>query len=181
MPVIVKVLRGDRAARDRLVATLAAGEPDGERLWTARIAQLVGAITARAIEDGYLDMPEDDTFWSLFTARESREIVGALSALGYRYDGAGGFADERVPAQRDLSLAVGYAGLDRMRIRNWPREREIAELYQHATVAADEWLVEHTDDLTLGQMVEALGPRAGDLAEVWNAWGRVRPALLAPD
>jgi hypothetical protein len=181
MPVIVKLLRGDRTARDRLIATLAAGEPDGERLWTARIAQLVGAITARAIEDGYLDMPEDDTFWSLFTARESREIVGALSALGYRYDGAGGFADERVPAQRDLSLAVGYAGLDRMRIRNWPRERELSELYQRANVAADEWLVEHTDDLTLGQMVEALGPRAGDLAEVWNAWGRVRPALLAPD
>ncbi len=126
-------------------------------------------------------MPEDDTFWSLFTPRESREVVGALSALGYRYDGAGGFADERVPAQRDLSLAVGYAGLDRMRIRNWPRERELSELYQSATVAADEWLVEHTDDLTLGQMVEALGPRAGDLAEVWNAWGRVRPALLAPD
>jgi hypothetical protein len=181
MSVIVKVLRGDRAARDRLVASLAAGEPDGERLWTARIAQLVGAITARAIEDGYLDMPEGDTFWSLFTPTESREIVGALSALGYRYDGAGGFADERVPAQRDLSLAVGYAGLDRMRIRNWPRERELSELYQNATVAADEWLVEHTDDLSLGQMVEALGPRAGDLAEVWNAWCRVRPAMLAPD
>jgi hypothetical protein len=181
MPVIVKVLRGDRAARDRLVAAVAAGEPDGERLWASRIAQLVGAITSRAIEDGYLDMPEDDTFWSLFTPGEVREIVAALSALGYRYDGVGGFADERVPAQRDLSLAVGYAGLDRMRIRNWPRERELGELYQHATVASDEWLVHNAGDLSLGEMVDALGPRAGDLAEVWNAWGRVRPALLAPD
>ncbi len=133
MSVIVKVLRGDRAARDRLVASIAAGEPDGERLWQSRIAQLVSAVTARAIEDGYLDMPDHDTFWSLFTATESREIVAALSALGYRYDGVGGFADERVPAQRDLSLAVGYAGLDRMRIRNWPRERELAELYEQAT------------------------------------------------
>ncbi len=181
MSVIVKVLRGDRAARDRLVASIAAGEPDGERLWQSRIAQLVSAITARAIEDGYLDMPDADTFWSLFTAAESREIVAALSALGYRYDGVGGFADERVPAQRDLSLAVGYAGLDRMRIRNWPRERELAELYEQATVASDEWLVEHAGDLTLGEMVDALGPRAGDLAEVWNNWGRVRPALLEPD
>ncbi len=181
MSVIVKVLRGDRAARDRLVASIAAGEPDGERLWQSRIAQLVSAITARAIEDGYLDMPDDDTFWSLFTASESREIVAALSALGYRYDGVGGFADERVPAQRDLSLAVGYAGLDRMRIRNWPRERELAELYEQATVASDEWLVAHAGDLTLGEMVDALGPRAGDLAEVWNNWGRVRPALLEPD
>ena len=181
MSVIVKVLRGDRAARDRLVASIAAGEPDGERLWQSRIAQLVSAVTARAIEDGYLDMPDHDTFWSLFTPSESREIVAALSALGYRYDGVGGFADERVPAQRDLSLAVGYAGLDRMRIRNWPRERELAELYEQATVASDEWLVEHAGDLTLGEMVDALGPRAGDLAEVWNNWGRVRPALLEPD
>jgi hypothetical protein len=180
MPIVIRVLQGDRAARDRLVATLAASEPDGERAWAGRIAQLVGAITSRAIEDGYLDMPEDDTFWSLFTPREAREIVSALSALGYRFDGIGGFADERVPAQRDLSLAVGYAGLDRMRIRNWPREQELAELYQRATVAADEWLVHNAGDLSLGEMVDALGPRAGDLAEVWNAWGRVRPALLAP-
>ena len=68
-----------------------------------------------------------------------------------------------------------------MRIRNWPREQELAELYRNATVASDEWLVHHAGDLTLGEMVDALGPRAGDLAEVWNAWGRVRPALLAPD
>ncbi|HEY4190223.1 MAG TPA: hypothetical protein VGM28_07370, partial [Candidatus Limnocylindrales bacterium] len=139
------------------------------------------AVTARAIEDGYLDMPDDDTFWSMFPPRESREIVAALSALGFRFDGAGGFADERVPAQRDLSLAVGYAGLDRMRIRNWPREQELAELYRNADVAADEWLAHNAGDLTLGEMVDALGPRAGNLADVWNAWGRVRPLLLSPD
>ena len=178
-PVIVRILRGDREARERFVATVAAGDPEAERAWQARTAQLVGAITARAIEDGYLDMPDDDIFWSLFAPGESREIVAALSALGYRFDGAGGFADERVPAQRDLSLAVGYAGLDRMRIRNWPREQELSELYRNATVASDEWLVHHAGDLTLGEMVDALGPRAGNLAEVWNAWGRVRPALLA--
>jgi hypothetical protein len=180
-PVIVRILRGDREARERFVATVAAGDPEAERAWQTRTDQLVGAITARAIEDGYLDMPDDDTFWSLFAPGESREIVAALSALGYRYDGAGGFADERVPAQRDLSLAVGYAGLDRMRIRNWPREQELSELYQNANVASDEWLVHHAGDLTLGEMVDALGLRAGNLAEVWNAWGRVRPVLLAQD
>jgi hypothetical protein len=30
-------------------------------------------------------------------------------------------------------------------------------------------------------MVEALGSRAGDFADAWNAWGRLRPALLATD
>ncbi len=180
-PVIVRILRGDREARERFVATIAAGDPEAERAWQTRTSQLVAAITARAIEDGYLDMPDDDIFWSLFAPGEAREIVAALSALGYRFDGAGGFLDERVPAQRDLSLAVGYAGLDRMRIRNWPREQELSELYRSATVASDEWLVHHAGDLTLGEMVDALGPRAGNLAEVWNAWGRVRPALLAAD
>jgi hypothetical protein len=181
VPVVVRILRGDRGARDRLIAALAAGDAEAERAWQTRIAQLVGAITARAIEDGYLDMPEDDAFWSMFPPRESREIVAALSALGFRFDGAGGFADERIPAQRDLSLAVGYAGLDRMRIRNWPREQELADLYRNADVAADEWLAHNAGDLTLGEMVDALGPRAGNLADVWNAWGRVRPQLLSPD
>jgi hypothetical protein len=150
------------------------------RQWQLRIAGLVDAIVARAIEDGYLDLPDED-FWGLFSHRERREIVGALSALGFRFDGLGGFADGRVPAQRDLSLAVGYAGLDRMRIRNWPREAELAELYSGATVAAAEWLAYGAGDLSLGRMVDALGGRAAELADVWNAWGRVRPALLATD
>ena len=125
------------------------------------MSRLVDAIAARAIEDGYLDLPDEEAFWGLFTYGERREIVGALSALGYRFDGLGGFADGRVPAQRDLSLAVGYAGLDRMRVRTWPREAELARLYEHAAVAADDWLVDMADDLSLGRMVDALGARAG--------------------
>ena len=179
LPAIVRVLRGDRDARERLVATLAAGDPEAGREWHLRVSRLVDAITGRAIEDGYLNLPDDHTFWRLFDYREARDIVGALSALGFRYDGMGGFADGRVPATRDLSLAVGYAGLDRMRIRTWPRDSEIAALYERAIVAADEWLADQAGDLTLGRMVDALGSRAADLADMWNAWGRVRPALLA--
>jgi hypothetical protein len=177
---IVRILHGDRAARDRLVATLAAGDPDAERDWGLRVSRLADAIAGRAIEAGYLDVPLDHPFWRLFEPREARDIVGALSALGFRYDGMGGFADGRVPAARDLSLAVGYAGLDRMRIRTWPRESELAGLYEGVAVVADEWLADQADDLSLGRMVDALGGRAAELADVWNAWGRVRPALLAP-
>jgi hypothetical protein len=179
LSVIVRVLRGDRAARDRLVATVAKGDAASTGEWQIRVAQLVDAIVARAIEDGFLDLPEDAPFWNLFTARERRDVVAALSALGYRYDGLGGFADGRVPPPRDLSLAVGYAGLDRMRIRTWPAEDELPQLYTRATVAADEWLAAEGGDLSLGLMVDALGARATDLADVWNAWGRLRPAMLA--
>lgn len=180
LSAIVRILRGDRQARERLVASLAGGDPEAARQWQIRIAELVDAITARAIEDGFLDLP-DDGFWGLFTSRERREIVAALSALGFRFDGLGAFADGRVPAPRDLSLAVGYAGLDRMRIRSWPREAELPGLYAGASVAADEWLANEAVDLSLGRMVDALGARAAELADVWNAWGRVRPGLLAID
>lgn len=179
LPLIVRVLHGDRGARDRLVATLDAGDPEPGRDWHLRISRLADAISGCAIQDGYLDLPDDDPFWRLFDHGERRNIVGALSALGFRFDGMGGFADERAPAARDLSLAVGYAGLERMRIRTWPRDPEIARLYERATVASDEWLADQAGDLSLGRMVDALGGRAADLADVWNAWGRVRPALLA--
>lgn len=179
LPIILRVLRGDRVARDRLVAAVAADDPGATRDWQIRITQLVDAIVARAIEDGYLDLPDDAPFWGLFSLRERRDIVGALSALGYRFDGLGGFADARVPVPRDLSLAVGYAGLDRMRIRTWPQEDELAQLYARATVAADEWLAAEAGDLSLGLMVDALGTRATELADVWNAWGRLRPVMLA--
>jgi hypothetical protein len=179
LPLVVRVLRGDRDARERIVASLAAGDPEATRDWGLRISRLADAITGRAIEDGYLDLPDDDPFWRLFSHHESRDIVSALSALGFRYDGMGGFADGRVPAARDLSLAVGYAGLEAMRIRTWPREAHIALMYEGAVVAADEWLADQAGDLSLGRMVDALGNRAADLADVWNAWGRVRPALLS--
>ncbi len=163
------------------MAAFADDDPAGVATWRLRVSALVDAIVARAIEAGFLDLPDDDPFWQLFTHAERREIVRALSSLGFRYDGLGGFADARVPAARDLSLAVGYAGLDPMRIRIWPREGEIAGLYAGANVAADAWLASRADDLSLGSVVDALGPQADGLGEIWNAWGRARAILLATD
>ncbi len=83
-----------------------------------------------------------------------------------------------MPSQRDLSLAVGYAGLDPMRIRHWPTETEMVALFADVTVAADEHLAGAASDLTLGELVSMLGRRADGLADVWNQWGRLRPLLL---
>ena len=69
-----------------------------------------------------LEFPADHPFWGAFTLRQDREIAQALASLGHRFDGLGGLVDDRVPSQRDLSLALGYAGLDPMRIRHWPTE-----------------------------------------------------------
>jgi hypothetical protein len=178
LPRILLVLRGDRGAREALVATLARGEGADRTVWHVRLASFVDAVTARAIEDGFIDMDPENAFWRLFSVDEQHEIVEALSALGFRFDGMRGFADDRVPSARDLSLAVGYAGLDRMRIRSWPGEAALAELFDGASVRADMWLATQADDLSLARLEAALGPRAAALTELWDAWGQVRPAML---
>jgi hypothetical protein len=175
---ILRLLRGDRATLLALTTALAGDDPAERRRWQLALTGLVEAVVARAIEASALDFPADHPFWGPFTESQNRDIVAALSSLGYRYDGLGGWLDDRVPSQRDLSLAVGYAGLDPMRIRHWPNEQEMNDLFREATVAADEYLVGAAGGLTLGELVTTLGLRADALTDLWNDWGRVRPLLL---
>ena len=84
-----------------------------------------------------------------------------------------------MPTQRELSLALGYAG---PRSDAGPplaeRGSRPRELFAEVEVAADEYLAGAAGDLTLAEMVEMLGRRADNLVELWNNWGRVRPLLL---
>ena len=177
-PRIFRMLHGDRAAMSTVVAGLAGDDPEARRRWQLLLTGLVEAIVADAIEAGYLDFPDGHVFWGSFTRAQNRDITQALSSLGFRFDGLGGWLDGRAPSQRDMSLALGYAGLDPMRVRNWPNEAATAGLFSEVTVAADEYLAGIAGDLTLGEMVTMLGRRADGLAEIWNQWGRVRPLLL---
>ncbi|MEO8570496.1 MAG: hypothetical protein ABI553_02250 [Chloroflexota bacterium] len=177
-PRIFRLLRGDRQAMTTLVASLAGDDPDARRRWQLQLAGLVEAIVADAIEASALQFPEGHPFWSEFTRVQGRDIVEALSSLGYRFDGLGGWTDARHPSQRDLSLAMGYAGLDPKRIRHWPTEESISALFADVMVTADEYLTSVAGDLTLAEMVTMLGRRADGLAEIWNQWGRIRPLLL---
>jgi hypothetical protein len=177
-PRVFRLLRGDRAAMTEILAVLAGDDAADRRRWQLALSDLVDAILADSIEHASLEFPSEHPFWGPFTLEQNRDIASALSSLGYRFDGLGGWIDGRVPSQRDLSLAMGYAGLDPMRIRQWPTERDMAQLYAEVTVAADEHLAGRAGDLTLGELVTMLGRRADGLAEVWNAWGRLRPLLL---
>jgi hypothetical protein len=179
-PAILRLLSGDRAAFEVIVATLGGDDPAERRRWQIHLSGLVDALVARAIDACAFDFPEEHFFWGPFTRDQCRDIALALSSLGFRFDGLGGFADERVPSQRDLSLAVGFAGLDPMRIRRWPTEAEMVELFRDVAVAADEYVAGAAAGLTLGELVTLLGRRADGLTEVWNAWGRIRPRLLEP-
>ncbi len=177
-PRIFRLLRGDQTAMATLVGALAAGDPDQAPHWHDLLTRLVDAILADAIEASALEFPSDDPFWGPFNLNQAREIVHALGSLGYRFDGRGGWLDDRVPSQRDLSLALGYAGMDPMRLRQWPNEAASRALFGRVRVAADEYLAINAGDLTLGEMVTMLGRRADGLAELWNQWGTVRPLLL---
>ena len=175
---IVRLLRGDRDTLRALVDELGGDDPDERRRWQIGLTDLVDAILARAIDATALTFPESHPFWGPYTEAQCRDIATALASLGFRFDGLGGFADGRVPSQRDLSLAVGYAGQDPMRIRIWPTEAEMPALFAGVRVDAGRFLAEAAGGLTLGEMVDLLGRRAEGLSDLWNAWGRVRPLLL---
>jgi len=176
--VLLRILRGDREAMVGAVARLSGDDPDARGQWQMWLSGLADALIARSIEASAFDFPLDHFFWGPFSQAQNRDIAAGLSSLGHRFDGFGGWADERVPSQRDLSLAVGYAGLDPMRIRRWPTEAEMQELYAEVRVAADEYVADAAGGLTLGEMVTLLGRRADALTELWNEWGTVRPVLL---
>jgi hypothetical protein len=178
---IIRLLRGDHETMSRIVARLAGDDPEARQRWQNSIAGLLEALVGRAIEAAAFDFPTTHPFWGTFTRAQCRDVTAALASLGYRHDGFGDWADEHVPGQRDLSLAVGYAGLDPMRIRHWPSEAEMLELLREVTVAADEYVWEAAGGLTLGELVSLLGRRADALTELWNEWGTVRPLLLSPD
>jgi hypothetical protein len=177
-PRILRLLRGDRSALQEMVAALGGDVSDERRRWQIALSDLVDAILSDSIAASALAFPTDHPFWGPFSQSQSREITSALASLGYRFDGRGGWVDDRVPSQRDLSLALGYAGLDPMRMRHWPTEHEMGSLYADVQVAAVEHLAGSAGDLSLGELVTMLGRRADGLAEVWNAWGRIRPLLL---
>jgi hypothetical protein len=177
-PRIVRLLRGDRAAMHEVVDALGGDDADERRRWQLAMADLIDAIVADAIAASAFEFPTDHPFWGPFNRAQGRDITAALSSLGYRFDGLGGWVDGRYPSQRDLSLALGYAGLDPMRMRHWPNEAEMTTLFEDVEVAAAEHLASTAGDLTLGELVTMLGRRADGLAEIWNDWGRIRPVLL---
>jgi hypothetical protein len=176
--LLLRILRGDRDAMQRAVARLTAEEPNGASRWQVLISGLADALVARSIEASAFDFPIDHFFWGGFSQAQNRDIASGLASMGFRFDGFGGWLDDRVPSQRDLSLATGYAGLDPMRIRHWPNEPEMQALLSEVRVAADEYVAAAASGLTLGELITLLGRRADALTELWNSWGIVRPVLL---
>lgn len=154
-------------------------DPDVRRRWEGRLTDLLEAILLRAVDASAVALPAEHPFWGTFTAEQSRDIMSALSVLGCRFDGLGGWLDGRLPTQRELAIAVAHAGLDPMRIRHWPTPAETQELVRDADVLGAEHLDAVAPSLTLREMTSMLGQDAMPLADVWLEWERIRELLLA--
>lgn len=179
-PTIVRLLQGDSPTMSRLVDWLSGPDSEQRRRWQICLSNFVDAVVATAIDNGSFIFSAGDPFWDQLTVDEAREVARGLAALGYRYDGMGQFADGRVPGQRELSMALGQAGLLTVRIRNWPRPEEAALLYRHVRVDPIALLAEKAPSITMGELVLMLGRRAEVAADLWNDWARARPLLLLP-
>ena len=128
-----------------------------------------------SIEAASLEYPADHPFWGTFTLAQDRDISQALASLGHRFDGLGGFVDDRVPTQRDLSMAMGSpASIPADPVADGGRDGGPVQRRR----GADEHLAGTAGDLSLSELVALLGRRADGLADLWNDWGRVRPLLL---
>jgi hypothetical protein len=176
---IIKLIRRDGHTVNTLVDRLAGADTTARSGWQLLLSNFVDSVVAAAIDEVCFEFPAGHPFWGQFTPEQSREVARGLSALGFRYDRFEGFADGRVPIQRDLALAVGQAGMLPVRIRQWPRPEEIAELFSDVRVMADSFIALRAPALTLGELVRLLGRRAELLADLWNEWPRVRPLLFS--
>jgi hypothetical protein len=177
--MITRLMRREGRTLSILVDRLAGNEPAARSGWQLLLSNFVDSVAAAAIDEGFLEFPKESPFWDQFSRAEIREVARGLTALGFRYDGFGAFADGRVPTRRDLAVAVGAAGLLPVRIRHWPTPDEAALLFRGVSASADAFIAVKAPALTLGEMVKLLGRRAEPLADLWNDWARVRPLLFS--
>ncbi len=177
--VIIKLVRRDSRAMAAFVDYLSGGDQAARYHWQVQLSNFIDSVVAAAIDEAWFKFAPGNPFWDQFQAEDSREIARGLAALGFRYDGLGGFVDGRVPSNRDLAMAAGQAGLVPVKIHNWPSPGDAARLFGDVRVEADRYLAARAPALTLGELVRLLGRRAEPLADLWNNWPRCRPLLFS--
>lgn len=177
-PLVERILHGDHRAMLAALDGLAGEDGPTRRTWEGLLSGLVEALDERAIDLGYLDFPMGAPFWDTFTIQQCRRIVGALVSMGFRFDGREGWEDARAPSYRDLSKAVAEIGVDPRRIRAWPNQMEIGELFRGVRPAPEDALIEFAPALDPRSMRDLLGPRGEAFDELWLTWEPVRRVLL---
>ncbi|HJP88573.1 MAG TPA: hypothetical protein VJ850_06030 [Candidatus Limnocylindrales bacterium] len=174
---IERMLRGEHLALIEVVDEVA-GTGTGRRDWEVLLGGLVDGMAAVAIRESVIDFPMGTPFWDQFTVEQCRRIAGSLASMGYRYDGADGWADSRVPVYRDVTRALADVGVEPRRLRSWPNQAEIAFLFVGARPAPEELLAAAGPEYSAPSMQTLLGEHAAGLEDLWIAWDAVRPVLF---
>ncbi len=176
-----RMLRGEHRAMLEVIDSVAAADSRQRRSWEILLGGLVESMADVAVRESVIDFPMGTAFWDTFTVEQCRRIVAALGSMGYRYDGQAGWAENRVPAYRDLAQALADVGVEPRRIRAWPTQGEIATLFDGARPAPEELIAAAGPDYTAADMQALLGEHATGLMDLWGSWEAVVPALLSED
>ena len=177
--VIESIVTGDRVALELTAARIAehtGRSPAEEQLL---LQELLDAVVSSAAEDGYLVFDQSNHFWAGLSFEEARDVIDALARLGFVFEPAEGWHSGRAPVASDLSMALAYAGLDARNMRELPTAEELAELPASIGGDARAVLAARAPELTVDNIVHALGRRANALEQLWNEWGQVRLILLS--
>jgi hypothetical protein len=179
-PLIIEALvSGDEAALEGTAAALVEHSDLSPAEARLQLRELVDAILSAASSEGYLTFDERHPLWANLTVEEARLVVAALARLGFQLEPAEGWHAGRAPLPADLAVALGYAGLDARHMRNLPTAEALRLLPQSIGVDGRTFLADRAPDLTVDHMVHVLERRAAQLEPLWDAWGQVRPILLA--
>lgn len=174
---IERMLRGEHLALIEVVDEVA-GTGAGRRDWEVLLGGLVDGMAAVAVRESVIDFPMGTPFWDQFTVEQCRRVAGSLASMGYRYDGADGWLDARVPVYRDMTRALADVGVEPRRLRAWPNQAEIAFLFVGARPAPEELLAAAGPEYSAPSMQTLLGEHAAGLEDLWVAWDEVRPVLF---
>lgn len=177
--VIESMVSGDRRALELAASEVAAHTGSTPAEAQLQLQELVGAIASAAAEAGFLTFDPAHPFWAYLDFEEARDVIAALARLGFQFEPSDGWHAGRAPAPSDLSMALGYAGLDTRSVRDLPSAEDLRLLPRSIGVDARAFLAAQAPGLTVDQLVGALGRRAEPLELLWNEWGQVRPVLLA--
>jgi len=173
-----RILRGEHRAMVEVIDAVAGEDSLRRRDWELLLGSLAEAMADMATREAVIDFPMGTAFWDGFTVEQCRRIVVSLASMGFRYDGRAGWVEHHVPVYRDLSLALADIGEDPRRIRGWPNQAEIAELFVGARPAPEELLAAAGPDYGVTDMQALLGEHSSELAGLWIAWDDVRPVLV---
>jgi hypothetical protein len=178
-PTVRRLLAGDPATHTAIATELAEMSGQLPARYLLLLEAFVDELSAAAIDAGELAFDRGHPLWNQFSPDEARLVIRGLRDLGFRLDLQDGWFGGRAPTAADLASALGFAGYDVRSLRAVPSGEQLRELPASVQIAVLDHLRRVAPDLTLEQVLRAVGGRAANLGELWDEWGRIRPLLVA--